>query len=678
MFRLQALRRRYPEYITPAMANAWGSDIASGRQLSTNVLRDFQLRDPAVRAQMEGLGSSGSRSGFGGGMTGSVGGSSGATPDQHAVVKELTTNTFNATLGTLPPGSRRRLCADFQIASYPTIAYGSPEQFLARANVTIHPSSENRDASSVVAWVGRLMGKPFEYGKMPATKPVLKGQQWLDSRGSQQLQGSQGKPLEPQPNSLWTLADVELATVELFRQIMSTPPLHTGPEKRSALFQLLRWWSAAHPSGRCRGGAQKLVALFDAKWLPASEGAAPKQLQTFEICGPSDQLAGNSWQSCKGSLPNTRGFTCGLWLLFHTSSTRLPDNGGNIFVEGVRAFGNHFFMCGVCQEHFTQIIASPGPLDAVHTREDSMLWAWRTHNQVNARLAAFESEAGSTSGADPMFPKIQFPDARMCPSCWKHATQGDASTSTAGGAGAEWDEGAVLVFLDSVYGDDGSQDDGLDDGQADQVHAHKEGSPDTSTGMQPQVELGRRGGGGFGGSSGRQRGENSGVGNQKGGGAGEEQGGGTARFQELNGVNKGEGSNRGGLEDRDLGERKEGSSSSNNSNLAGDLGSGWVVLVWVGCVLGVVLLACYLLVPQRKGRGFQGFGASHYTQLLGNDSGGGPAGGGGSGSKRSEALTHGMCGVSIGSNGNGSARMRNGNGVCMGAARTQTLPKHTV
>eukprot|EP00983_Pelagomonas_calceolata_P001754 58185-Pelagomonas_calceolata.AAC.3 len=53
----------------------------------------------------------------------------------------------------------RRLCADFHIASYPTIAFGSPEQFLARANVTIHPSSESRDAPSMVAWVGRLMGK---------------------------------------------------------------------------------------------------------------------------------------------------------------------------------------------------------------------------------------------------------------------------------------------------------------------------------------------------------------------------------------------------------------------------------------------------------------------------------------------------------------------------------------
>jgi len=78
IFRLQALRRRYPEYVTPQMVNTWGSDIASGRQLSATVLRDFQLRDPAVRAQLEGHGASGSRSGFGGGgFSGSVGGSSG-------------------------------------------------------------------------------------------------------------------------------------------------------------------------------------------------------------------------------------------------------------------------------------------------------------------------------------------------------------------------------------------------------------------------------------------------------------------------------------------------------------------------------------------------------------------------------------------------------------------------
>eukprot|EP00967_Tisochrysis_lutea_P028494 scaffold33200_cov13-Tisochrysis_lutea.AAC.1 len=55
-----------------------------------------------------------------------------------------------------------------------------------------------------------------------------------------------------------------------------------------------------------------------------------------------------------------------------------------------------------------------------------------------------------------------------------------------------------------VYGDDGSQDDGPDDGQGSHGHAHKEGSQDSVAEMQSQGQLGRRGGQGLGSSSGKQ------------------------------------------------------------------------------------------------------------------------------------------------------------------------------
>lgn len=38
----------------------------TGRGLNASTLRDFQLRDPAVRSQLEGYGSSGASRGFGG------------------------------------------------------------------------------------------------------------------------------------------------------------------------------------------------------------------------------------------------------------------------------------------------------------------------------------------------------------------------------------------------------------------------------------------------------------------------------------------------------------------------------------------------------------------------------------------------------------------------------------
>eukprot|EP00983_Pelagomonas_calceolata_P058208 1145397-Pelagomonas_calceolata.AAC.4 len=48
-----------------------------------------------------------------------------------------------------------------------------------------------------------------------------------------------------------------------------------------------------------------------------------------------------------------------------------------------------------------------------------------------------------------LLPRAIFPDERTCSSCWKHKAQGNANSGTSSGPGTEWDEGAVLVFLDS-------------------------------------------------------------------------------------------------------------------------------------------------------------------------------------------------------------------------------------
>lgn len=75
LFRIHALRRRFPEYVTPGMASGWATDVAAGRSMSATVLRDFQLRDPAVRRELERQGARGSGGArFGGGSGGGGGG----------------------------------------------------------------------------------------------------------------------------------------------------------------------------------------------------------------------------------------------------------------------------------------------------------------------------------------------------------------------------------------------------------------------------------------------------------------------------------------------------------------------------------------------------------------------------------------------------------------------------
>jgi thiol oxidase len=47
--------------------------------------------------------------------------------------------------------------------------------------------------------------------------------------------------------------------------------------------------------------------------------------------------ARQSWRSCKGSQPNSRGYTCGLWLLFHSLAAHIEgDTAGVLWMTAVR------------------------------------------------------------------------------------------------------------------------------------------------------------------------------------------------------------------------------------------------------------------------------------------------------------------------------------------------------
>ena len=41
--------------------------------------------------------------------------------------------------------------------------------------------------------------------------------------------------------------------------------------------------------------------------------------------------------------------------IFDGNNCRLPDTGASYMVDGLRAFGFHFFLCGVCQKHFSKV-----------------------------------------------------------------------------------------------------------------------------------------------------------------------------------------------------------------------------------------------------------------------------------------------------------------------------------
>ncbi|KAK2539855.1 Qsox1, partial [Columba guinea] len=139
-----------------------------------------------------------------------------------------------------------------------------------------------------------------------------------------------------------------------------------------------------------------------------------------------------TWVGCQGSEPQFRGYPCGLWTLFHLLTVQAAQSGPDKelpleVLNTLRCYVRHFFGCRDCAQHFEAMAAKS--MDQVAGREESVLWLWSHHNEVNARLAGGDTE-------DPNFPKLQWPPPDLCPQCHKEERGVHA-----------WDEPAVLTFL---------------------------------------------------------------------------------------------------------------------------------------------------------------------------------------------------------------------------------------
>ncbi|CAH2103768.1 unnamed protein product [Euphydryas editha] len=136
---------------------------------------------------------------------------------------------------------------------------------------------------------------------------------------------------------------------------------------------------------------------------------------------------------CKGSEPKYRGYTCGLWTLFHTltvNAAQLPGSEGARVLKAMHGYVKYFFGCTDCSQHFQDMAARNRIFD-VKENDKAILWLWISHNEVNLRLAGDVTE-------DPEHPKIQFPSATQCPEC-----------RLARGA---WNLPAVYEYLQKIYG----------------------------------------------------------------------------------------------------------------------------------------------------------------------------------------------------------------------------------
>lgn len=143
------------------------------------------------------------------------------------------------------------------------------------------------------------------------------------------------------------------------------------------------------------------------------------------------------WLACKGSLPHTRGYPCGLWKMFHYLTVNAAKDkfykNPRIILDTMHGYIKNFFSCEDCKNHFLQM-ADRRQLIRVNDWDEGILWLWAAHNEVNNRLSGDETE-------DPAYPKIQFPSRERCTQC--HNIQDNT-----------WNQKQVLLYLKEMYDSD--------------------------------------------------------------------------------------------------------------------------------------------------------------------------------------------------------------------------------
>ncbi|XP_017073402.2 sulfhydryl oxidase 1-like [Drosophila eugracilis] len=149
--------------------------------------------------------------------------------------------------------------------------------------------------------------------------------------------------------------------------------------------------------------------------------------------GPWKSFSGTRFIGCVGSKDFARRITCSFWVLFHHLTVRAAEirtYPPSSVIIGLYGFVKYFFSCSVCTKHF-QKMAKRRRIASVRTHDQEILWLWEAHNEVNQLLSGDATE-------DPKFPKVQFPQRKHCPSCYRSRTN-------------RWNKAEVLRYLKRIY-----------------------------------------------------------------------------------------------------------------------------------------------------------------------------------------------------------------------------------
>jgi len=407
-------------------------------------------------------------------------------------------DSFEIAVARVDCADEAATCVRFGVPHFPFIRFGSAADFLAKQSPELETFDGARNGKEVAAWGERKAralisknggggvrsggngGGGAEEEALAAHPPPPPPPPALTQK--QEDHTHEGAPPPPPPHPpRFDAGDVLKSTILAFRYSLDSGAVAAskgGPEAAASLAALEKFsllLSKAHPIPSCRQGAGEMLAAIRNLSGSKKSGEAAKSLDSLRavaVCGKG-QVEPASWAACASARADGRGrgYTCGLWSLFHAAAANLPAEAeagkgrggkegkekeeeplGQLWASAVRGWVRHFFTCSECAAHFESMAsAETGGSAAVKSADEALLWAWRAHNRVNARLHE-EEERGNGSSGDGVHLKVQWPPASLCPRCHREKRIG-------GGAGGdeEWDEGEVLAFLKEYYGSGGGK-----------------------------------------------------------------------------------------------------------------------------------------------------------------------------------------------------------------------------
>lgn len=383
-------------------------------------------------------------------------------------------------------------CDFFGVNQFPTLLWGRRTDWLARKVSRLVEVDVDRNADSVASWINNRTHSninPSHFSKADVNRLLLQNRTMAETAGSARTGGSAHRRQDREVANAW---DAQLALALWFRQIFdhhafqkdARPGVEGNPDGAShkTLYDLVDVLAARFPEVSKEAPCRKsLLALQDRLRNNVSSVLEPvgfgdlvrfnadRLEHEWRLCDTNWTAYSSGWHSCQPTWPGKRGFTCGLWNLFHMVAAQSDDKSAYNDMQVVRKAVMTFFDCQECRDHFAGI---PGPDKPTLSRREAQLWWWQTHNHVNARVKTLEAQYDD---GDPGFPKVQWPTEVQCPECYsaysvprapslaqasrrtlrlRGLSEAVSSSAPKKGANArtQWNLPEVSAFLERYYG----------------------------------------------------------------------------------------------------------------------------------------------------------------------------------------------------------------------------------